>query len=156
MFREMRRKDKQRPEEDAIKMFEETHYGVLSVLGDDGYPYGVPLNHVYLDGKLYFHCALKGHKIDAIRKEPKVSYCVIGSETSVPEKRTTIYKSAVCFGKARIVDDPDEKMRALVKVIEKHSPGFHEEGMKEIDQKWIVTNVIAIDIEHMTAKGTAE
>ena len=156
MFREMRRKDKQRPEEDAVKIFKETNRGVLAVLGDDGYPYTVPLNHVYYNGKIYFHSAAKGHKLDAITKESKVSYCAIGSEVLDAEHVTTIYKSAVCFGKARIVEDDAERREVLVKMVETIIPDFYENGMKEIAKKMPAVVIVAIDIEHMTAKGIAK
>ena len=81
MFREMLRKKQQITNEECIKILKEEPRGVLSVIGDDGYPYGMPINHYYCeeDGKLYFHSGMKGHKIDAITRCDKASYCVYDS-----------------------------------------------------------------------------
>ena len=77
MFREMRRKDKMKTYEEAVQILGECTNGVLSVTGDDGYPYGMPMNHWYNeeDGKLYFHCGNVGHRLDALKKDGKVSFC---------------------------------------------------------------------------------
>ena len=156
MFREMRRKDKMRTEEDSIRMLSETGVGVLCLHGDDGYPYGVPLNHTYMDGRLYFHCAKEGHKIDAIKRDQKASYTVIGGENVDTQAITTVYKSVICFGRVHIVESDEEKRRALEKVIERFVPDNYEKGMDHIDAKWKATEVIAFEIEHMTGKGKAE
>ena len=78
MFRPMRRYKQQISEEECLRILKEQPRGVLSVLGDDDYPYGVPMDHWYRgeNGKLYFHCAKTGHKLDAVRRHDKVSYCV--------------------------------------------------------------------------------
>ena len=89
MFREMRRKNQQLLEEDTAAILREGSSGVLSVLGDDGYPYGVPLSYLYEEGRLYFHCAVSGHKLDALRREAKASFCVIAQDEIVPKKYTT-------------------------------------------------------------------
>ena len=77
MFREMRRSKQQLSQEETEAVLTRGTSGVLSVLGDGGYPYGVPLSYVYHDGKLYFHWALSGHKLDAVRACPKASFCVV-------------------------------------------------------------------------------
>ena len=89
MFRDMRRKNQLLPQEEAEAILRQGTSGVLSLLGDGGYPYGVPLSYVYHNGKLYFHCAKAGHKLDAIRREGKCSFCVIGQDQVVAEKYTT-------------------------------------------------------------------
>lgn len=85
MFREMRRKKQLLPEEEAIAILKEGTFGVLALSGDDGYPYAVPISYVYEGGKLWFHCAKSGHKLDAIRREPKASFCVTAQDKVVPE-----------------------------------------------------------------------
>ncbi|MBE6898965.1 MAG: 5-nitroimidazole antibiotic resistance protein, partial [Ruminococcaceae bacterium] len=65
MFRDMRRKQQALPYEESVTILESASSGVLAVLGDEGYPYTVPLSYVYREGKLYFHCASEGHKLDA-------------------------------------------------------------------------------------------
>ncbi len=156
MFREMRRKDKAKTQEEAVQILKECTNGVLSVIGDEGYPYGVPVSYVYEDGKIYFHCASIGHKLDAIKSEPKVSFTVVGADNIAPEKFTTMYKSVIVFGKASIVETDEEKMAALNVIREKYSGSFPAEGAAYIKKFWDKTTVVAINIEHMTAKGLAK
>jgi len=89
--------------DEAVKILQSATSGVLAVCGDDGYPYAVPLSYVYADGKIYFHSALQGHKIDAIRSNPKVSFCVIDKDDIQPQEFTTYFRSVIVFGKARII-----------------------------------------------------
>lgn len=153
MFREMRRKDKLKTYSESVQILTECKNGVLSVIGDGGYPYGVPISYVYSDGKIYFHCAMTGHKVDAIKAEPKVSFTVVGADNIQSSKFTTSYKSVVCFGKAKMINTDEEKMKALKAIADKYSADFPAEGLKYIDEHWSATAVVAIDIEHMTGKG---
>lgn len=156
MFREMRRADKLKTNEETIAIMKDNSNGILSVNGDDGYPYGVPVSYVYEDGKIFFHCALTGHKLDAISRDPKVSFCVVGADNVAAEKFTTLYKSAICFGKARIVEADDEKQRILELFIRKYSADFMEGGLKYIKDQWDNCYVVEIEVEHMTGKGLAK
>lgn len=156
MFREMRRKDKEKTYEDAVKIISECTNGVLSVIGDNGYPYGVPVSYVYKDNKIYFHCASVGHKLDAIKAEPKVSFTVVGADNIAPEKFTTMYKSVICFGKAAIAESDEDKKAVLNIIREKYSGDFPVEGAAYIEKFWDKTTVVVIDIEHMTGKGLAK
>ena len=156
MFREMRRHDKLKSNEETVQILNECTNGVLSVIGDDGYPYGVPVSYAYKDGKIYFHCASVGHKLDAIKAEPKVSFTVVGADNIAPEKFTTSYKSVICFGKASIADNDEDKMAALNIIREKYSGDFPAEGAAYIEKFWDKTTVVTIDIEHMTGKGLAK
>ena len=92
-FREMRRKRQQLSREESVAILQKSTSGTLALLGDDGYPYAVPMSYVYNEGKLYFHSALTGHKIDAIRKCDKASFCVIEQDDVQPEKYTTFFRS---------------------------------------------------------------
>ena len=114
MFREMRRFKQQISEEECIQILKEQPRGVLSVLGDDDYPYGVPLDHWYCDGKLYFHCAKTGHKLDAVRKHEKVSYCVMDEGFRKEGDWALNIKSVVVFGRIRIVDDTEEDLMVMI------------------------------------------
>ena len=156
MFREMRRKDKMKTYEEAVQIISEGSNGVLSVIGDNGYPYGVPVSYVYNDNKIYFHCATVGHKIDAIKAEPKVSFTVVGADNIQPIEFTTYYKSAICFGKAKVVETDEEKMEALKVIASKYSGEFPKEGLAHIEKYWDQTAVVVVEIEHMTAKGLAK
>ena len=113
MFRDMRRKNQLLPQEEAEAILRQGTSGVLSLLGDGGYPYGVPLSYVYHNGKLYFHCAKAGHKLDAIRREGKCSFCVIGQDQVVAEKYITLFRSVIAFGQVRVLEDDGEKRAAL-------------------------------------------
>ena len=153
MFREMRRNDKAKTAEDSVKIIKECSNGILSVLGDGGYPYGVPVSYVYYDDRIYFHCATEGHKLDAISKYSKVSFCVVGADNIDQEKITSIYKSVICFGKARMVNTDEEKRSALVAMLNKYHYDVIPDGMKYIENAWNQCHIVAIDIEHMTGKG---
>lgn len=156
MFREMRRKDKMKTYEEAVQILGECTNGVLSVTGDDGYPYGVPVSYIYHDGKIYFHCAGEGHKLDAIKADSRVSFTVVGADEIAPEKFTTMYKSVIAFGRASIIDTDEEKMAALNLIREKYSGNFPKEGTAYIEKFWDKTTVVVIKVEHMTAKGLAK
>ena len=108
MFREMRRKGNALSTEETIEIFNSNTNGVLAVLGDNDYPYAVPLSYVYHDNKIFFHGATSGHKLDAIRNHAKVSFCVVGQDDIIPEDFNSLFRSAIAFGTARILSDDDE------------------------------------------------
>ncbi len=151
-FREMRRKDKLLPEAEAYSILENASYMTLSTVLENGYPYAVPLNHVLLDGMIFFHCALEGQKCDAFRRESRVCVNAVESCDVVPDKFTTNYRSAVIFGKISPVDDISLKRAALTAIIRKFSPGFMESGEAYIDRFFEKTAVYCIAIEHITGK----
>ncbi len=101
MFREMMRFKQAIPREECIRILQEEKRGVLSVLGDDDYPYGMPINHWYCpeDGKIYFHGGRQGHKIDAIRRHDKVSFCVYDSGFRKEGDWALNIKSVIVFGR---------------------------------------------------------
>lgn len=156
MFREMRRKRQALPLEESIKILERGTSGVLSVSGDDGYPYGVPLSYVFSDLKLYFHCAKAGHKLDGVRRNSKVSFCVIGQDHVVPEEFTTYFKSVIVFGTARILEEEGEKRKAIEKLAAKYSPVGEEERMEEIDREFKQLCMVEVTIDHMAGKKAIE
>ena len=144
------------PKESTEEILKNGLTGVLAVTGDNEYPYVVPLNYVYEDGKIYFHCARSGHKLDAIRRCSKVSFCVIDNDRIVPEQFTTDYRSAIVFGNAREVVDDIEKYRIMRLLNNKYAPGLFEEGEKEIQKDWKILCVILIEIEYLTGKEAME
>jgi hypothetical protein len=150
-MREMRRKDKEIGKDEAINLLTNCEYGVLSTVGNDGQPYGVPLNYAYKDNCIYFHCALEGHKTDNLDDNPKVSFCIVGNTEVLPSEFSTNYVSAVAFGVASEVLGT-ERYDALVLLLEKFSPGFMEEGKKYIKKLDKVTKVIKIEIQHISGK----
>ena len=156
MFREMRRKDKMKTREEALEIIRQCTNGVLSVTGDGGYPYGVPVSYVYSNEKIYFHCASEGHKLDAVKADSRVSFTVIGADNIAPDKFTTMYKSAIVFGRAEIVKNEEERTAALKAIIDKYSGQFPKEGAKYIEDNRSNTTVVGISIEHITGKGLAK
>lgn len=155
MFREMRRSRQQLSADETAEILKNASSGVLAVSGDDGYPYAVPLSYVYDGEKIYFHCAVTGHKIDAIRREPKVSFCVIAEDCILPEKFTTVFASVIAFGRAEIITDDEEKRAALMKLAEKYSPGVPKAD-EEIRGSWDHVCVVGITVEHLTGKEAIE
>ena len=157
MFRDMRRKNQLLPPEEAESILRQGTSGVLSLLGDGGYPYGVPLSYVYHNGRLYFHCAKAGHKLDAIRREGKCSFCVIAQAPGLaPEKYTTLFRSVIAFGQVRVLEDAGEKRAALEALGERFNPGEPESLEKEISSTWDSVCVLEMEIEHLTGKKAKE
>ena len=128
MFREMRRKKQQIPDNEAIAILENGKTGILAVNGDNGYPYTVPLNYMFYKGKIYFHGASEGHKFDSIKNNSKVSFCVISQDKIIPEKYTTAYESVVVFGNAKIMDDKEEIRKVIYDFAKKFHPTDTEEN----------------------------
>ena len=156
MFREMRRFKQMLPQETAIEILNRNTSGTLALNGDDDYPYAVPISYVYVDGKLYFHSAKNGHKIDAIKNHEKVSFCVIDQDQIVPEKYTTYFRSVIAFGKARLIDDTDEMRRIATALAMKYSADFKDGIPKEIDSSIKNMAIIEMTIDHLTAKEAIE
>lgn len=157
MFREMRRRGQELPAKECEKILEHGTSGVLALSGDDGYPYAVPLSYVYTDGRLLFHCARTGHKLDAIARSPKASFCVIGQDEVVPERYTTHFRSVIVFGRVRVVEDPEEMRRACVLLAEKYRPdGTAEQHAAEIDRAQKGLCVLELVPDHVTSKEAVE
>ena len=153
MFREMRRKRQLLPHEESIAILEKMTNGTLALHGDEGYPYAVPISYVY--GKIYFHCAMKGHKVDAIMRNEKVSFCVVEQDNIKPAEFTTYFRSVIVFGRAGILTDETEKRAALNLLADKYSHG--EAGLSdEITKSFNHLLMVKIDIEHMTGKESIE
>lgn len=155
MFREMRRGKQLLSGEDTRAVMERCTNGVLACLGDEDYPYAVPVSYVYFNDKIYFHSAKAGHKTDAITKNPKVSFTVIDEDTIVSKEYTTYFRSVIAFGKARIVEG-DEWLEAFKALVEKYSGDQPEEAKHKEITGCTQSNVIAIDIEHITGKEAIE
>lgn len=156
VFREMRRKNQLLSKEETIEILNICSYGVLSVNGDDDYPYTVPLNYVYKDDKLFFHCAKEGHKIDSIKINDKVTFCVVEKDEVIQKNFDTNFRSVSIFGRARILTDDSEKRYALECLVEKHSPNYIEQGQKVIENGLNRVCVVEVKIEHMTGKAAID
>lgn len=156
MFRPMRRANQELSREVCEKILNEATSGVLAVSGDDGYPYAVPLSYVYTGGKVYFHCATTGHKLDAIAANPKVSFCVIQQDELVPERFTTHYRSVILFGTARVLTDPAEKMRTLEALADRYCPGDVAGRVRECAGTFQHLHMVELTVDHMSGKEARE
>lgn len=155
MFREMRRKRQLLPTKESVAILEKMTNGTLALHGDDGYPYAVPVSYVYADGKIYFHSATEGHKVDAILQNDKVSFCVVERDEIKPAEFTTYFRSVIAFGKACVLEDEDEKLSALRLLADKYSHG--EAGMEaEIAKGFNHLLMVEITVEHLTGKESIE
>ena len=153
MFRKMRRFKQQISKEECAQILREQPRGVLSMIGDDGYPYGIPLDHWYSeeDNKLYFHCAKVGHKIDAITACDKVSYCVMDKGFRRDGEWALNINSVVVFGRMRIVEDEEKKREICTNLVRKFTDdeAYLE---KELASAFPRVNCLELAIEHMTGK----
>ncbi len=152
MFKEIRRKEKKLNNEESISLLKESNYGILSVCLNNGYAYGVPLNFVYSNGAIYFHCAKEGQKLEAINGNDKVSFSIVNNVELLPSKFDTNYESVITFGKAYEVFE-DEKKQALLALINKYSKDYLKEGTAYIERAQDKIKIIKIEIEHITGKG---
>ena len=157
MFREMRRFKQQISEEACIRLLKDQPRGILSMIGDDGYPYGIPLDHWYSeeDHKLYFHCAKVGHKIDAIAACDKVSYCVMDEGFRREGEWALNINSVVVFGRMRIVEDEEKKRGICTSLVGK----FTDDQVylqRELQNAFPRVNCLELTIEHMTGKLVKE
>ena len=158
MFREMRRSKQVLSRETAEKILREGEFGVLALSGDEGYAYAVPINYAVEGNKIYFHSAKTGHKLDAIRNNDKVSFCVVDRHEVVAEEFTTYFSSAIAFGRIRIIEDdadPD-KLRGLELLADKYSStACPERRAKELSRLSALV-VPVMTIEHLTGKAARE
>lgn len=156
MFRKMRRIGQMLPEDECIEILTNEPRGVLALLGDYDYPYALPMSHVYVDGKIYFHGAMTGHKNDAVKNHDKASYCVMDGGVRNPEDDWSyIFRSVIVFGRIRTLSDDDEKVEKLTHLGDKFFP-THEETVSEIEKLLHRTEVFEITIEHITGKIVKE
>ena len=157
MFRELMRKNRKISTEECIDILKTTKRGVLSVNGDDGYPYGMPMNHWYneADGKIYFHCGKSGHRLDALKKSDKVSFCTYDDGYRNSGEWALNFKSVIVFGRMEIIDDMDK----IVDITTKLSYKFiqDDEYIKgEIEASAHRTLLLQLNPEHMCGKFVTE
>lgn len=185
-FYPIRRHKQQLSQEKCFEILEKGSSGTLALLDKQGFPYSVPLSYVFFPGKateaqipesqilhpngekpasaetqdnlgsIYFHSALEGHKIDAIRNCAKASFCVIAADDVIPEKFTTAYLSVIVFGEIRIVKDDKNRKLGLELLGRKYSPNFEEAMQSEIANAFDRTAIIELKIEKITGKEGLE
>ena len=158
MFRPLRRAKKSIPDEDAKRLLQTERRGVLAVNGDSGYPYAVPVNYLYDEaaGKLYFHGARAGHKVDALRRDSRVCFTVYGAERVSPEEAWAPYlQSAVVFGRCRLMEDGPEAKEILRRLASKYYPD-PQAIAEELARAGTAAQVFEITIEHLSGKQIQE
>ena len=129
--------------------------GILAVHGENGYPYGLPVNYLYLDGKIYFHCAKAGHKLDAIRSDDKVCFTVLSEPEKIAGEWWNCFTSVICFGRISEVSEEPEKDRLLRLIGAKYFPeGYDIEG--DMSKNARNALVLEIRIDHMSGKHVRE
>lgn len=153
MFRKMRRFKQQISDEECIEILKNTKRGVLSLIGDDGYPYGLPIDHWYCeeDGMIYFHGAKEGHKIDAIKACDKVSYCVFDEGYRKEGDWALNIKSVITFGRIKLVED-EEKAKEICTAITRKFTDDEEYLQKELSNAFARVQCLEIIPEYMTGK----
>lgn len=156
-FRKMRRNRQALTQEECVRVLQENTAGTLAVLGDSGYPYAVPLSYVYEDGRIWFHCAVSGHKLDAIRSCDKVSFCVIDQDQVRPQEYTTYFRSVIVFGRARILTDRAQILSAAERLAYKYAPKDTPVHRREvIENAGDRLCAVELFIEHMSGKEARE
>lgn len=151
-MKKVRRSDREIPLQESENILYTAEYGILSTVGNDGQPYGMPLSYVLKGESIYFHCAVSGHKLENIEHNPKVSFCVVGKTKVLPDKFGTEYESAVVFGRASEVNGA-ERHDALLWLLEKYCTDFIEEGKRYIEQKDQITKVFKVEIDRISGKA---
>ena len=157
MFRELARKKQALSMEECISILKSEKRGVLSVMGDNGYPYGMPMNHWYNeeDGKIYFHCGKAGHRTDALKRNGKVSFCTYDNGYCKEGQWALNIKSVIVFGNIEIVDD----LSRIIDITTKLSYKFTSDSEyvnKEIEHYARNTVLLALTPEHICGKIVEE
>ena len=155
-FRPMRRHRQQLSREECERILGRCTSGVLALTGDGGYPYAVPLSYVYADGAIIFHSAVEGHKVDAIRRDSRCSFCVIEQDEIKPAEFTTYFRSVIAFGRIQILEDDNEKVQALCLLGSRYSPGDEHGLQHEIDKSLDHVLLLRLEVEHLSGKQAIE
>ncbi len=152
----MRRNRQQLSREECERILGRCTSGVLALAGDGGYPYAVPLSYVYADGAIIFHSAMQGHKVDAIRRDSRCSFCVIEQDEVKPAEFTTYFRSVIAFGRISILEDAADKVQALRLLGRRYAPGDEPGLQHEIDKSLDRVLLLRLDIEHLSGKEAIE
>ena len=153
MFRGLRRGGQALERAECEAILERGSAGVLALAGDGGYPYAVPLSYLYSDGEIIFHCAKEGHKIDAIRRCAKASFCVVDKDEVVPQEYATRFRSVIAFGTMSIIEDEAKKREAITRLAIKYAPCDSAENReRKIDKDWGRLCMLLMRVEHLSGK----
>ena len=157
MFRELIRKRNQLPTEECLAILQQEKRGVLSVQGDDGYPYGMPMNHFYCeeDGAIYFHCGKVGHRLEALKRNDKVSFCVHDGGRPIPGDWALEVRSVIVFGRMEIIDEYDTVCDISARLSRKFTQD-EEYIREEIRRSGAATLLLRLTPEHICGKKVKE
>ena len=156
LFRPMRRNKQLLSTEESLLILQKQTAGTLALLGDNGYPYAVPISYVYHNNKIWMHSAKEGHKIEAITNYPKASFCVIEQDQIVPEEYTTYFRSVIAFGKIHILEDESEKRTAIEVLTRRYAPHLEKDMHQVIEKHFHRMHILELEIEHLTGKESIE
>lgn len=153
MFRDLVRKKQQIDDAECIEILKNEKRGVLSVLGDDDYPYGMPMNHYYhdADDKIYFHSGMTGHKIDAIRRHDKASFCVYDQGYARDGEWALNIRSVIVFGRIEIIEDRDKTVE-ISRLLSYKFTDDEQYIADEISRSGPKTLLFALVPEHISGK----
>lgn len=157
MFRSMRRSRQMLSREECENILHAGTSGVLALTGDGGWPYAVPLSYVWQEGALYFHCARSGHKLDAVREDARVSFCVVAQDRVIPEEYTTYFRSVIVFGRAEILTQPGEIHAAIEILAKKYHPTDDPDHRDHLIRRELAAMcMVKIIPEHISGKEATE
>ena len=153
----MRRNDRAQDRDFALSLIDRCTHGVMALTTDEAVPYCLPLSFVRVGDELYFHCAREGHKLDAIARCPKASFCVVEQDQVEPLKYTTLFRSVIAFGTIRVLKDEGEMYTAVEALALKYAPMDTQSHREEFIQKdWAPLCVLEMTIDHLTGKEAIE
>lgn len=149
----MRRSRQALPAADCEAILSAGTSGVLALSDSEGFPYSVPLSYLYQNGKIWFHCARSGYKLDLLRANPRASFCVIGQDKIVPAEYTTYYRSVIARGTIREITDEAQKMDLIRRLTRKYAPDEPNEAMEaEIRQYRDALCILELEVTQLTGK----
>ncbi len=152
MFRPLLKKKQLLNEDETEKVLLRCTNGILGLTGENGYPYTVPLNYVYYNGKIYFHCAKAGYKLDCLLKDPKVSFTVVDQDEIHSEEFTSYFRSVIVFGEAAVIEEGRERTDAFLALCEKYSGDLPGEIREQEVRRCGNACIVGIEILHKTGK----
>ena len=150
-MRAMRRDAQRMSREQCEALLKEAEWGILCVSGDDGVPYGVPVNYCWWQNAVLIHSALSGEKIEALRRNPLVSFTVVGRHEAVPAELTTLYTSVMIRGRAVFLADV-EKMDALTAFIRRFRPDDEEGCRRKAELSMDRVSMIRLEAQEISGK----
>lgn len=151
----IRRKDRIMDAAETTDLLKAGEYGFMSMADKDAGGYGIPLSYAYdADGRaIYIHCAMEGRKLDNLKADNRVTFCVVGKTNVMPDQFSTAYESAIAFGTAELELSEEERRKALWLIVDKYSPEFKKMAEMFIEKSFHRTAIIRIDVKHVTGKA---